>query len=124
MPTDIQAAVEVLYNELDQLENKMISDHCFTNEEAEQLGFLVAKAIKYGELVAKRDATSTKIILREFNIDEALDLSPSAVQDVLNHVQDVVISKALVKTRGNATKAAELLGWNRGTFAKRKNRIS
>lgn len=123
MPTDIQAAVDVLYNELDQLKNKMISDHCFTNDEAEQLEFLVAKAIKYGELVAKRDATGTNIILRESNIDEALDLSPSAVQEVLNHVQDVVISKALVLTRGNATKAAELIGWNRGTFAKRKNRL-
>jgi len=123
MPTDIQAAVDVLYNELDQLENQMISAHCLTNDEAEQLEFLVAKAIKYGELVAKRDATGTNIILRESNIDEALGLSPNAVQDVLSHVQDGVNSKALVKTRGNATKAAKLLGWSRSTFAKRKKRL-
>lgn len=122
MPTDIQAAVDVLYNELDQLEKQMISNHSFTNDEAEQLERLVAKAIKYGELVAKRDNQGSNIVLHESHIDDALDSSPCAIEDILNHVQNVIISKSLILTHGNVTKAAQLVGWNRGTFAKRKNR--
>ncbi len=122
MPTDIQAAIDVLYNELEKLENKMIEDHYFTNDQADQLELLVAKAIKFGELVNKRDSQGSNIILRESDIDKALASNPTAVQDLINHVQDTLITKALTRTHGNATKASRILGWNRGTVAKRIKR--
>lgn len=38
--------------------------------------------------------------------------------DIIEGVTEEVISQALVKTRGNQTLAADLLGMNRGTFRK------
>lgn len=124
MPTDVQAAVDVLYNELVQFKNQIISDNSLGTEESEKINSLILKAVMYGELVNKRDSVATGIILRESNIDDALALGQDAVQDVLDHVQNVVITKTLLLTRGNATKAAALLGWNRQTFAKRRKRNS
>ncbi|MGG2098095.1 helix-turn-helix domain-containing protein [Acinetobacter haemolyticus] len=122
--TNTQAAIDVLYKELDQLENQIISECHLTNEESEQLELLVTKAIKYGELVAKRDSKGMNIVLRESNIDEAIISGSDAVKGVLEHVEFVFISKSLEYTRGNVTKAAEILGWNRGTFNKRRMRGS
>ncbi len=43
--------------------------------------------------------------------------------DIIEAVTEEVISQALVKTRGNQTLAAELLGMNRGTFRKYLTRM-
>jgi DNA-binding protein Fis len=39
-------------------------------------------------------------------------------QTVIKQFQDRVMSRALIETRGNQTKASKLLGLNRGTFRK------
>ena len=44
--------------------------------------------------------------------------SEAKYDDIIEAVTEEVISQALVKTRGNQTFAAELLGMNRGTFRK------
>jgi DNA-binding protein Fis len=43
--------------------------------------------------------------------------------DIIEAVTEEVIGQALVKTRGNQTLAAELLGMNRCTFRKYLNRM-
>jgi len=119
---DIQVAIEVLYNEIEQLKNQIISESCLTNQEDEQLEDLITKSIKYGELVNKRDQAGSGVILRASDIDKAIATGPDAVTKVIHHVEFVFISKSLELTRGNMTKAAELVGWNRGTFLKRRRR--
>ena len=119
---DIQAAIEVLYNEIEQLKNKIVSDSCLTNQEDEQLEDLITKSINYGELVNKRDNSGSGVILRVSDIDKAIATGPDAVEKVTHHVEFVFISKSLELTHGNMTKAAELVGWNRGTFLKRRRR--
>lgn len=47
---------EALDSEISQLENAFIEKHLLDNDEAEQLEMLIAKAMKLGELYAKRDA--------------------------------------------------------------------
>lgn len=47
---------EALDSEISQLENAFIEKHFLDNDEAEQLEMLIAKAMKLGELYAKRDA--------------------------------------------------------------------
>ncbi len=119
---DIQAAIDVLYNEIEQLKNQIVSDSSLTNQEDEQLEDLITKSIKYGELVNKRDNAGSGIILRASDIDNAIATGPDEVTKVIHYVEFVFISKSLELTRGNMTKAAELVGWNRGTFLKRRRR--
>ncbi len=120
---DNQVAMEILYNEIEQLKNQIVSDHCFTNQEDEQLEFLIEKSIKYGELVREQSTIGKGIILRESDIDQAIDAGPNAVKDIQHHVEHVIINKALFRTRGNQAKAADLVGWNRGTFRNRNQRF-
>jgi uncharacterized protein YlxW (UPF0749 family) len=80
---DIQAAIEVLYNEIEQLKNKIVSDSCLTNQEDEQLEDLITKSIKYGELVNKRDNAGSGVILRVSDIDKAIATGPDAVEKSL-----------------------------------------
>ena len=86
---DNQVAMEVLYNEIEQLKNQIVSDHCFTNQEDEQLEFLIEKSIKYGELVREQSTLGKGIILREADIDQAIDAGPNAVQDIQHHVESM-----------------------------------
>lgn len=55
-------------------------------------------------------------VLTERNIEDAIE--KGEVRDLIRHLENVVIQKALIKTRGNITKAAELVRMNRGTVRK------
>ena len=50
------------------------------------------------------------------------DIENGEVKHLVQHIENVVIQKALIKTHGNQTKAAELLQMNRGTFRKIRKR--
>ncbi len=47
---------ESLDDEISQMENAFIERYAMSDDEAEQLEFLIAKAMKLGELYAKRDS--------------------------------------------------------------------
>ena len=58
----------------------------------------------------------TGVILTERNIEDAID--NGEVKHLIQHIENVVIQKAVIKTHGNITKAAELVRMNRGTVSK------
>ena len=55
-------------------------------------------------------------ILTEKDIEDAID--KGEVKILIHHLENVIIQKALIKTRGNQTKAAELVQMSRGTVRK------
>ncbi len=60
------------------------------------------------------------VILTERDIEDAI--SKGQAKRLMTHLENVVIQKALIKTRGNISKAAELLNMNRGTVNKIRKR--
>ena len=61
-----------------------------------------------------------KTVLTECDIEDAID--KGEVKSLIHHLENVIIQKALVKTHGNITKAAELVRMNRGTVRKIRKR--
>lgn len=55
-------------------------------------------------------------VLTERNIEDAIDKGEA--KSLIRHLENVIIQKALIKTRGNITQAAILVNMNRGTFSK------
>lgn len=62
------------------------------------------------------------VILSEADLDVALENGDS-YRDILNHVSFLLIEKVLVKTRGNKTEAAQILGMTRETLNKVIKRV-
>ena len=52
-------------------------------------------------------------VLTEKDIEDAID--KGEVKSLIHHLENVIIQKALIKTRGNTTQAAILVNMNRGT---------
>ncbi|QRF07486.1 helix-turn-helix domain-containing protein [Acinetobacter pittii] len=63
------------------------------------------------------------VILSEADLDVALENGDSYT-DILNHVAFLLIEKVLVKTRGNKTEAAQILGMTRETLNKVIKRVN
>ena len=55
-------------------------------------------------------------VLTEKDIENAIE--NGEVKHLIQHIENVVIQKAVIKTHGNITKAAELVCMNRGTVSK------
>lgn len=55
-------------------------------------------------------------VLTECDIEDAIE--KGEVKDLIRHLENVIVQKALIKTHGNITKAAELVRMNRGTVRK------
>ncbi|WP_151738334.1 helix-turn-helix domain-containing protein [Acinetobacter junii] len=55
-------------------------------------------------------------VLTECDIEDAIE--KGEVRDLIRYLENVIVQKALIKTRGNITKAAELVRMNRGTVRK------
>lgn len=63
------------------------------------------------------------VILSEADLEVALKNGDSYT-DILNHVAFLLIEKVLVKTRGNKTEAAQILGMTRETLNKVIKRVN
>lgn len=59
-------------------------------------------------------------VLTECDIEDAIE--KGEVRDLIRHLENVIVQKALIKTHGNITKAAELVRMNRGTVRKIRKR--
>ena len=55
-------------------------------------------------------------VLTERNIEDAIE--KGRAKHLVLHIENVIVQKALIKTHGNITKAAELVRMNRGTVRK------
>ena len=64
--------------------------------------------------------SSMGAVLTEKDIENAID--NGEVKSLIHHLENVIIQKALVKTRGNTTQAAILVNMNRGTVRKIRKR--
>ena len=59
-------------------------------------------------------------VLTECDIEDAID--KGEVRDLIHHLENVIVQKALIKTRGNISQAAILVKMNRGTVNKIRKR--
>ena len=59
-------------------------------------------------------------VLTERNIEDAIE--KGEVRDLSRHLENVIVQKALIKTRGNISQAAILVKMNRGTVNKIRKR--
>lgn len=55
-------------------------------------------------------------VLTEKDIENAID--NVGAKHLVQHIENVIVQKALIKTRGNISQAAMLVKMNRGTFRK------
>lgn len=55
-------------------------------------------------------------VLTECDIEDAIN--KGEVKSLIHHLENVIVQKALIKTRGNISKAAILVKMNRGTVNK------
>lgn len=56
---DIQEIIDIKYQEIEDLKQKLSEDHCMNPEQEDELEELIAKSIKFGELCAQRDAKAS-----------------------------------------------------------------
>lgn len=59
-------------------------------------------------------------VLKECDIEDAIE--KGEVRDLIRHLENVIVQKALIKTRGNISQAAILVKMNRGTVNKIRKR--
>mgnify|MGYP000676657883 CR=1 FL=1 len=59
-------------------------------------------------------------VLTEKDIENAIE--KGEVRDLIHHLENVIVQKALIKTRGNISQAAILVKMNRGTVNKIRKR--
>ena len=59
-------------------------------------------------------------VLTECDIEGAIE--KGEVRDLIHHLENVIVQKALIKTRGNISQAAILVKMNRGTVNKIRKR--
>lgn len=59
-------------------------------------------------------------VLTERNIEDAIDKGEA--KSLIRHLENVIVQKALIKTRGNISQAAILVNMNRGTVNKIRKR--
>ena len=58
---DIQETIDIRYEEIEGLKQKLSEDHYMNPEQEDELEELIAQAIKFGELCAKRDAKAQAV---------------------------------------------------------------
>lgn len=58
---DIQETIDIRYEEIEGLQQKLSEDHYMNPEQEDELEELIAKAIKFGELCAQRDAKAQAV---------------------------------------------------------------
>ena len=58
---EIQEAIDIRYEEIEGLQQKLTEDHYMNPEQEDELEELITKAIKFGELCAQRDAKAQVI---------------------------------------------------------------
>ena len=66
------------------------------------------------------DFKGSSTVLTEKDIENAID--NGEVRDLIRHLENVIVQKALIKTRGNISQAAILVKMNRGTVNKIRKR--
>ena len=58
---DIQETIDLRYEEIEGLKQNLSEDHYMNPEQEDELEELITKAIKFGELCAKRDAKAQAV---------------------------------------------------------------
>ena len=86
---EIQEAIDIRYEEIEGLQQKLTEDHYMNPEQEDELEELITKAIKFGELCAQRDAKAQVI-------PEGFVLMPLEIDD-FDHPITKALEKGIVK---------------------------
>ena len=86
---EIQEAIDIRYEEIEDLQQKLTEDHYMNPEQEDELEELITKAIKFGELCAKRDAKAQAV-------PEGFVLMPLEIDD-FDHPITKALEKGIVK---------------------------
>lgn len=77
---DIQETIDIRYEEIEGLKQNLSEDHYMNPEQEDELEELITKAIKFGELCAKRDAKAQAVPEGFVSVEDKL---PIDGQDVI-----------------------------------------
>jgi hypothetical protein len=86
---DIQETIDIRYEEIEGLKQNLSEDHYMNPEQEDELEELITKAIKFGELCAKRDAKAQAV-------PEGFVLMPLEIDD-FDHPITKALEKGIVK---------------------------
>ena len=67
---------------------------------------------------------NNSIVLRETDIDKAILSGVNVTKSLAQHLENVLIEKALIKTKGNQRAAAELIGMSRTKLGQRARQLA
>lgn len=86
---EIQETIDIRYEEIEGLKQNLSEDHYMNPEQEDELEELITKAIKFGELCAKRDAKAQAV-------PEGFVLMPLEIDD-FDHPITKALEKGIVK---------------------------
>ena len=67
---------------------------------------------------------NNSIVLRESDIDKAISSGVNVTKSLVQHLENVLIEKALIKAKGNQRAAAELIGMSRTKLGQRARQLA
>ena len=67
---------------------------------------------------------NNSIVLHESDIDKAILSGVNVTKSLVQHLENVLIEKALIKTKGNQRAAAELIGMSRTKLGERARQLA
>lgn len=67
---------------------------------------------------------NNSIVLRESDIDKAISSGGNVTKSLVQHLENVLIEKALIKAKGNQRLAAELIGMSRTKLVQRARQLA
>ena len=67
---------------------------------------------------------NNRVVLHESDIDKAISSGVNVNKSLVRHLENVLIEKALIKTKGNQRAAAELIGMSRTKLGERARQLA
>ena len=67
---------------------------------------------------------NNRVVLHESDIDKAILSGVNVNKSLVRHLENVLIEKALIKTKGNQRAAAELIGLSRTKLGQRARQLA
>ena len=88
---DIQETIDIRYEEIEGLKQNLSEDHYMNPEQEDELEELITKAIKFGELCAKRDAKAQAVPDVQQALNDRL-LVRSIKEQVESHIAEISVN--------------------------------
>ena len=101
---EIQGTIDIRYEEIEGLKQNLSEDHYMNPEQEDELEELITKAIKFGELCAKRDAKTQAVpegfVLMPLEIDDFdQPITKALEKGIVKDLSASVIYKAMIEAQ-------------------------